>query len=267
VDYSAAVASPALGAILWLGYPGQSGGAALASILTGATSPAGRLVTTIYPASYVRQVSMLDMRFRPSTTSQATDAAAAKAAASSPGRTYRFYPPQLAVFEFGFGLSYTSFQFEWLREAEGDESASVTDSFSSDDSSILQSLSIRHLHAAHQSDRRSAAVQFRVSVTNAGSITSDCVVLLFLSYDQTSTADSSEPTPPLKQLIGFDRIVALQPGDTRQVDFGVQARQFASVNSRGEHWLRPGRFRLGLDVPTSQWRQVELTGLAMQLLD
>ena len=58
--------------------------------------------------------------------------------------------------------------------------------------------------------------------------------------------------------------MALQPGETRQVFFGVQARQLALVNERGERWLQPGRYRLGLDVPTRQWRDIELTGLTMQ---
>ena len=95
-------------------------------------------------------------------------------------------------------------------------------------------------------------------------MTSDCVVLLFLS-PSSSAAPAADPSAPLKQLIGFDRIAALQPRETRQVFFGVQARQLALVNERGERWLQPGRYRLGLDVPTRQWREIEVTGLAMQL--
>ena len=147
VDYSAAVHSRA-GAILWLGYPGQSGGAALAAVLTGAASPAGRLVTTIYPAAYAQQVSMLDMTFRPSAT--------------NPGRTYRFYPPDSAVFEFGFGMSYTKFVFEWLQGEESDGQLPDAKA-AADDSAPVESLSIRQLHSAHQLDRRSAAISRRVN--------------------------------------------------------------------------------------------------------
>lgn len=46
----------AVGAILWAGYPGQSGGTALAKIIFGDVSPSGRLSHTTYPANYVNQV-------------------------------------------------------------------------------------------------------------------------------------------------------------------------------------------------------------------
>ena len=141
VDYSAAVHSRA-GAILWLGYPGQSGGAALAAVLTGAASPAGRLVTTVYPAAYAQQVSMLDMSFRPSAT--------------NPGRTYRFYPPDLAVFEFGFGMSYTKFVFEWM---QGDESDTSLSDSATDDSAQVESFPVRQLHGAHLLGRRPSGGQ------------------------------------------------------------------------------------------------------------
>jgi hypothetical protein len=85
------------------------------------------------------------------------------------------------------------------------------------------------------------------------------MVLRFLSLSRT--ASRSIDAAPIR----FNRIAALQPRETRQVFFGVQARQLALVNERGERWLQPGRYRLGLDVPTRQWRDIELTGLAMQL--
>lgn len=66
-----------IGALLWGGYPGQSGGKALFDIAFGRAAPAGRLVTTQYPSSYAGQVSMLDMSMRPSR--------------ATPGRTYMWY--------------------------------------------------------------------------------------------------------------------------------------------------------------------------------
>jgi hypothetical protein len=81
-----------------MGYAGQSGGLALATVVFGQYNPGGRLPFTIYPASYVDAVSMFDMQMRPSST--------------NPGRTYKFYTGQ-AVFEFGYGLSYTTFSYAW----------------------------------------------------------------------------------------------------------------------------------------------------------
>lgn len=64
--------------IVWVGYPGQSGGQALAEVIFGDYNPAGRLPYTIYPANYVNQVSMFDMGMRPNASN------------GNPGRTYRF---------------------------------------------------------------------------------------------------------------------------------------------------------------------------------
>lgn len=63
-------------AIVWGGYPGQSGGEAIVDILLGKVSPAGRLPLTQYPANYVNQVPMTDMNLRVSAT--------------NPGRTYKW---------------------------------------------------------------------------------------------------------------------------------------------------------------------------------
>lgn len=83
-------------AVLWTGYPGQSGGTALGEILYGITNPSGRLPMTFYPADYVNQISYGDMSMR-----------------TTPGRTYKFYTGK-PVFSFGDGLSYTTFTMEWM---------------------------------------------------------------------------------------------------------------------------------------------------------
>ena len=51
--------------LIWAGYPGQTGGFAIASIVFGQYNPDGRLPITLYPASYVNAVSMFGMRMRP----------------------------------------------------------------------------------------------------------------------------------------------------------------------------------------------------------
>lgn len=65
IDSSPIVNNPNISALVWGGYPGQDGGTALVNIITGKTSPAGRLATTQYPADYIQQVSMTDMALRP----------------------------------------------------------------------------------------------------------------------------------------------------------------------------------------------------------
>jgi beta-D-xylosidase 4 len=77
LDDSQFVSNANIGAIVWAGYPGQSGGQAVADILSGKQAPAGRLPVTQYPASYANAVQVIDMNLRPSS--------------STPGRTYKWY--------------------------------------------------------------------------------------------------------------------------------------------------------------------------------
>ena len=97
VDLSAYVDDARVGAIVFAGYPGESGGTAIADVLFGNVSPSGRLTQTFYSNAFLGEVSMTDMAMRPHD--------------SSPGRTYRFYEGPSVVYPFGHGLSYTSFEY------------------------------------------------------------------------------------------------------------------------------------------------------------
>lgn len=81
-----------LPAILMAWYPGAEGGAAVADVLFGAVSPAGRL-----PLTFVRSLDQVppfaDYRM--------------------PGRTYRFLR-ESPLYRFGYGLSYTTFEYDQL---------------------------------------------------------------------------------------------------------------------------------------------------------
>jgi beta-glucosidase len=79
-------------AILWIGYPGQEGGRALAELIFGDRVPSGKLPVTFY-----KSVSDL-----PPYSDY-----------SMAGRTYRYFEGE-PEFPFGFGLSYTRFTYESL---------------------------------------------------------------------------------------------------------------------------------------------------------
>eukprot|EP01083_Nonionella_stella_P160479 524713_1 len=83
-------------AIIWAGYPGMYGGAAIADVIFGKFNPAGRLTQTFYFANYVDEIKMSDMNMRPNATTK------------SPGRGYRYYNGDV-VYPFGAGMSYTTF--------------------------------------------------------------------------------------------------------------------------------------------------------------
>ena len=85
-----------VGAIMWCGYPGQSGGASIADTVFGINNPSGRLTVTWYPQHFADTVALSDYSMRPNVTS------------GNPGRSHRFYTGT-PVFAFGTGLSFTKF--------------------------------------------------------------------------------------------------------------------------------------------------------------
>ncbi|XP_027352718.1 probable beta-D-xylosidase 2 [Abrus precatorius] len=96
VDITFAKNDPRVVGILWAGYPGQAGGAAIADLLFGTANPGGKLPVTWYPQEFIRNLSMTNMGMRASKSK------------GYPGRTYRFYNGAV-VYPFGHGLSYTHF--------------------------------------------------------------------------------------------------------------------------------------------------------------
>lgn len=95
---TALLQNPNVSAIIWAGYPAQTGGNAVLDVLSGAKSIAGRLPVAQYPAGYMSEVSIFNPVLR--------------ANATFPGRTYTWYTGD-AVLPFGYGLHYNNFTFSW----------------------------------------------------------------------------------------------------------------------------------------------------------
>ncbi|CAL5385674.1 unnamed protein product [Camellia sinensis] len=98
IDVSFAKENPDIASILWIGYPGEAGGQAIAEVIFGKFNPGktgGRLPMTWYPESFTN-VPMNDMSLR------------SNPSRGYPGRTYRFYTGDV-VYEFGHGLSYSNY--------------------------------------------------------------------------------------------------------------------------------------------------------------
>jgi beta-D-xylosidase 4 len=209
--------------LIWAGYPGQAGGLAVANVIFGQYNPGGRLPITFYPASYVDAVSMFDMQMRPSPT--------------NPGRTYKFYTGQ-AVYEFGYGLSYTTFTYSW-----------------SNDSSIF-SYSIDTLTKyTDDVDKRHVLIQqFWVNVTNTGSRAGDDVVLAFITPPKILLND---PSPPMKQLFGFKR-VHLNVNATVQIYFPLYVSALLTTGRDGSKWLEPGHYQI--KIGQEMMHTIELRG-------
>ncbi|CAF0928516.1 unnamed protein product [Rotaria sordida] len=193
--------------LIWMGYAGQAGGLAIANVMFGQYNPGGRLPITFYPASYINDVSMSDMQMRPSPT--------------NPGRTYKFYTGQ-AVFEFGYGLSYTTFNYSWYNN------------------SMNSIFSIRSLMKNNYNEKKLHLQFYRVNVTNIGQIVGDDVVLAFIIPPRNSFND---PSPPLRKLFGFKR-VQLNINQTIQVFFPLNIDSLLTVAYNGSKWLEPGSYKI-----------------------
>ncbi|KAF9880577.1 glycoside hydrolase family 3 protein [Colletotrichum karsti] len=141
VDDTELLANDSVNAILWGGYPGQSGGKAILDIVFGRAAPAGRLSVTQYPESYNEAVPSTDMNLRPVPGN------------SGLGRTYRWYTGRTPV-PYGFGLHYTKFNVDM--------------------SSKMGPLVTRTDQAAVIDDEEDVAAE------NVGEVTSDYVALIFL---------------------------------------------------------------------------------------
>ncbi len=173
-------------AILHAWYPGGEGGTAIADVLFGNYNPAGRLPVTFYKS--VDQLPPF------------TDYGMA-------GRTYRYFKGE-PLYPFGFGLSYTKFDYDNLR-------------FSA------------------KSVKAGEPMKVSVDVKNAGQMAGDEVVQLYL----TDVA-ASAPVP-IRTLVGFDRIT-LQRGEKRTVTFTITPRQMSLIDDGGKRVIEPGEFAISV---------------------
>lgn len=149
-------------AILVAWYPGQRGGNAVADVLFGDSDPAGRLPITFYKAGE-KLPAFDDYNMQ--------------------RRTYRYFHGD-ALYPFGYGLSYTTFEYSDLKLDR---------------------------NTAKPGDTITATL----IVKNTGSVAGDEVVQLYVH--DLGTAHQYA----IKDLRGVDRIT-LQPGESKQVSFAIK---------------------------------------------
>jgi len=215
VDSSPIINNPNISALLWGGYPGQDGGVALFDIITGKAAPAGRLPTTQYPASYIHEVPMTDMSLRPGP--------------NNPGRTYKWYNGT-AVFEFGSGLHYTNFTAQIQSPLQQNYSIST----------LLATCRASNTTYLDRCPFSQSALE--VAISNAGSVSSDYVTLLFLT-------GSFGPAPyPKKSLVAYQRLFSISPQSTSTASLNLTLGSLARVDDHGNKVLYPGDYALMVDI-------------------
>jgi beta-glucosidase len=166
-------------AIIEAWYPGGQGGDAVARAIAGDFSPAGRLPVTFYRSvDDLPPFSDYDMS----------------------NRTYRYFAGEV-LYPFGYGLSYTTFEYDNAR-------------------------------LSNQRVRADGLIEITAEVTNTGERDGDEVVQLYLSRREIQGM-------PLRSLVGFERI-HLKSGETRKLRYTLEGSALSSVDVDGVRRITPG---------------------------
>ena len=177
-------------AVIQAWYPGEEGGIAVADILYGHISPSAKLSVS-YPNTEVYEPMCYN---------------------------YSAEKDPRVAWPFGFGLSYTSFEYS-------------------------------NLSLEHETSTGSESVSLSFEVKNTGSVKADEIVQIYLS-----PTDASQPVRPI-QLQGFDR-VTLEPGETRTVKVKLYTEQFGYYSNEGtRQWnIAPGTFTVKVGASSQDIR-------------
>ena len=183
---------------------------ALADLLFGHVNRWGKLPVTVYPHAYTSEQSMVNYDM-----------------SSTPGRTYRYYPTLDAkskpLFEFGYGLSYTSFG---LSCQSGENSGNI--------------------------------ITVSCDVKNTGSREGDAVITVYHSASDHIRSTAIHPVPR-KALVDFAR-VTVASGQSTTIHFHLNAsKALTLVNEDGERYVYKGQHHLLFDLGDGKSRAVKLS--------
>src|SRR5438309_589570 len=172
---------------------GVETGHALADVLFGDVSPSGKL-----PVTVPRSVGQVPIYYNHKNTGRPP---------SAEKYTSKYIDlPVSPLFPFGYGLSYTSFEYKDLKLS----APSITPS---------------------------GKLRVSVTVTNTGAREGAEVAQLYL-HDEVASV-----TRPVRALAGFQR-VPLKAGESRTVDFEVGAKQLGLYDQNMKFTVEPGRVRV-----------------------
>jgi len=198
-------------AILEAWEPGTEGGNAVADILFGDANPGGKL-----PVTFPRKGSHAPLYYARNMTHSPE---------GSPMYNPRYWDGlPVPLYPFGFGLSYTTFEFSDLK-------------------------------VSAEKIKVGASLTVTVDVTNTGKVAGDEVAQLYIHQKYGTD------TRPIRELKGFERIT-LQPGETKTVTFHLGADELTYWSSNAGKWIQdPASFDLwaGSDSQASLHAEFEVT--------
>lgn len=172
-------------AIVEAWFPREAGGKAVADVLFGNYNPAGRL-----PITFPKSVGQLPIYYN-----------------QKPSAIHRYVSEsENPLYTFGFGLSYTKFEYSNL------------------------SISAQKINIDDE-------IKVSVNVKNIGNYDGDEVVQLYINDVYSSV------TTPIKTLKGFKR-VPIKKGETKKVEFVLTSEELAIWNRKMERVVEPGEFEV-----------------------
>lgn len=209
-------------AILEAWYPGSKGGTALADILFGDYNPGGKLTVT-----FPKSVGQIPFNFPCKPSSQVDGG-------QNMGLDGNMTRVNGALYPFGYGLSYTTFEYS-------------------------------DLEISPKVITPNERVQVSLKVTNTGKRAGDEVVQLY-TRDVISSVTTYE-----KNLAGFERIHLL-PGETQTVTFTLDRKHFELLNADMKWVVEPGEFCImagasSEDIRLSGMLQVEEYAARLQAIE
>ena len=191
-------------AILETWYPGSQGGTAVADVLFGDYNPGGKLTVTI-----PKSVGQIPFNFPAKPASQVDGG-------KGVGMDGKMSRLNGALYPFGYGLSYTTFEYSDLEISS-------------------------RLITPNQD------VTITCNVTNTGKVAGDEVVQLYVR-DLISSVTTYE-----KNLRGFER-VQLKSGETKKVSFVIRPRDLQLLDKKNEWIIEPGDFAIMIGASSEDIR-------------
>jgi beta-glucosidase len=179
-------------AILEAWFPGVQAGPAVADVVFGEVNPGGKL-----PVSFPRRVGQVPIYYNHEPAGRPCNPDVKW------NSRYRDIPSCSPLYEFGYGLSYTTFD-------------------------------VSNLQLSSSTVSPNASLNASVSVKNTGNRTGDEVVQLYI-HDPVASISQ-----PVRRLRGFER-VTLNPGESRTVRFTLDKSDFGFYDNRGKFVVEPGQ--------------------------
>jgi beta-glucosidase len=179
-------------AILEAWFPSAESGRVIAETIFGKNNPGGKL-----PITFPKTTGQIEFNFPFKPGSQA-----GQGGSNSWGKT----SVNGALYPFGYGLSYTSFEYS-------------------------------NLQVSPQKEHQQGDITVTVDVTNTGKLQGDDVVELYLKQEVSSV------TTYEYDLRGFER-VPLNPGETKKVTFTLHPDDLAILDKNMNWTVEPGKFEV-----------------------